>query len=209
MLNKLETINGAAATAAPKISIQAPENITKVQDAALSAIQNVELPSSGPSILKQSGIPDGFAEKVSYNLPVIDIAYEAIKLGLKAHGKIHEDILRYVDKAEEHQKTIALLLDFQSELSKNPQEPTEKINTLIAQLKERDIEIEFSKDRITELKSLLSARKEKEQSDIQIIFTTKLQVKTQHMGSLNDVLKDIIRYNSRLLSTITGNQAKR
>jgi hypothetical protein len=186
--------------------------IDQIQSVAIPAIENTDRKlATGPSILNQAGLPSDFVQKVSVTAPepLTDIAYDFIRLGLKSQGRIHQDISRYIDQAEEHQKTIGLLLDFQSELSKNPQNQTPKMAELIGQLKEKGIEMEFAKDRISELKSLASAQVDKKRSEIQIIFTTKLQVKVQHMGSINDILKDIIRYNSRLLSTITGNQAKR
>lgn len=186
--------------------------INQINSVAIPAIENTDRKlATGPSILNQSGLPSDFIEKVSVTppAPLTDIAFDFIKLGLKSKGRIHQKISENINLAEEHQKTIGLLLDFQSEMSKNPQTATPKINELLDLLKERGIELEFAKDRISELKSLASAQVDKKRSEIQIIFTTSLQVEIQNMGSIHDIMKDIIRYNSRLLNTISGNQAKR
>jgi hypothetical protein len=115
----------------------------------------------------------------------------------------------HIKKAEEHQKDIDLLLDFSSELTamkEDQKEMSEKLKTILGQLKERGIDLwksedqTLSKEKISELKSLSSAQVDKLRSNLQILFTTKIQVLVQAIGAILECVKDIIRNNSRLVS---------
>ncbi|MES2274027.1 MAG: hypothetical protein V4487_07535 [Chlamydiota bacterium] len=59
------------------------------------------------------------------------------------------------------------------------------------------------------MKSLGSAQVDKLRSDLQILFTTKIQVLIQNMSSIMEALKDIVKNNTRLNSTVIGHYAGR
>lgn len=143
-------------------------------------------------------------ERKPIQLP--NLAWEAVKAGLNQEKVVNDKINGYVQEAEKIQKDIDLLLDVSAELTahKDNQEMPEKMKTLLAELKERGIDLwkgegPLTKDKISELKSLSSAQVDKLRSNLQIIFTTKIQVLIQTIGSILDIVKDIIRNQNRFI----------
>ena len=136
------------------------------------------------------------------------LAWESVKAGLAQEAKINAQLDRHIEEAQKLQKDIDLLLDFSAELTAHKEgqkELSDKAKSLLAQLKERDIDLwkgegTPSKEKISELKSLSSAQVDKIKSNLQIIFTTKIQVLITSIGMIMDTLKDIIRQNSKLIN---------
>lgn len=139
-----------------------------------------------------------------------NLAWEAIKAGLEKEKITNQKINEHIRDAQKIQKEIDLLLDLSAELTAHKEgakEPSVKMKALLEELKELGIELWKGEDKgltpekISEIKSLSSAQIDKLRSNLQIIFSTKIQVMIQTIGSIMETLKEIIRNNSRLIST--------
>ncbi len=144
-----------------------------------------------------------------HTLDFPNLAWEAVKAGLAKERLSNEQLNTHIKEAEKIQKDIDLLLDFSAELTAHKDESkelSEKAKALLAQLKERGIDLwkgeGLNKEKISELKSLTSGQVDKLRSNLQIIFTTKIQFLIQAIGAIMESLKDIIRNNNKLISTI-------
>ncbi len=139
-----------------------------------------------------------------------NLAWESVKAGLAQEKLTNDKLNGYIKEAEKNQKDIDLLLDFSAELTaqkEDVKELSEKMKDLLAKLKERDIDLwkgedqKVNKEKISELKSLASAQVDKLRSNLQILFTTKIQVQIQNISAIMETLKDIIRNNTKLINT--------
>ena len=139
-----------------------------------------------------------------------NLAWEAIKAGLAKEEISNRQLNGYIQEAEKHQKDIDLLLNFSAELTGHKEdiaEMSEKMKQLLSELKDRGIDLvkgadqTLNKEKIAELKSLASSRVDQLRSNVQILFTTKIQVQIQSIGAIMETLKDIIRNNTKLIST--------
>lgn len=149
-----------------------------------------------------------FQKEPSLQFP--NLAWEAVVAGLMKEQQTNDKLKEHIDEAQKHQKDIDLLLDLSAELSAlkdDQKEMPEKLKDLLGQLKERGIDLwkhengEISKERISDLKSLSSAQVDKLRSNLQILFTTKIQVLVQSIAAILECVKDAIRNYSRLIST--------
>lgn len=137
-----------------------------------------------------------------------NLAWESIKAGLAQEKITNGKLNGHIKDAEKLQKEIDLLLDLSAELTAHPEGavPSDKMKALLIDLKQRGIDLwkgedrTFSKERISELKSLANAQVDRLRSNLQIIFTTKIQVLIQTIGSIMETLKDIIRNNTKLIN---------
>lgn len=140
-----------------------------------------------------------------------NVAWEAVKLGLEKERFTNDQINMHVREAEKIQKDIDLLLDLQAEMTSlddDAPEMTEKMREILQKLKDSGIELwkeegsSISKDKLSQLKSLTSSQVDKLRSNLQIIFTTKIQVLIQTIGAIMETLKDIVRNHNRLISRV-------
>ena len=139
-----------------------------------------------------------------------NLAWESVKLGLAKEKVVNAQLIGHIKEAEQHQKDIDLLLDFSAELTahkKESGEMSEKMKDLLAQLKERGIDLwkredhNLNEERVSDLKSLTNSQVDKLRSNLQIAFTTKIQTLIQSIGAIMDTLKDIIRNNNKLINS--------
>ena len=136
-----------------------------------------------------------------------NLAWEAIKAGLVKEQITNAQLNAHIKEAEKHQKDIDLLLDFSAELTGHKDDAsdlTERAKELIEELKGRGIDLwkgedkTITKEKISALKDLSNSHVDKIRSNLQILFTTKIQVKIQAIGSIMEALKDIIRNNRKV-----------
>lgn len=136
-----------------------------------------------------------------------NVAFEALMAGLIKESTTNTQLQGHIAKVKETQKDIDLLLDLSAALtaSKNDQKMSEEVKRLLGELKSRGIDLwkgeVLDKEKISELKSLTSAQVDKLRSNLQIVFTTKIQTLIQQIGAILESIKDIIRQNSRVIST--------
>lgn len=154
------------------------------------------------------------AERESYppepqqQLQFPNFALEAVLAGLAKERQTNEKLNGHIKEAEGHQKDIDLLLDLSAELTAmkgEKNEVPERVKTILAQLKERGIDLvkgenqtHLTKEQISELKSLGSAQVDQLRSKLQILFTTKIQFLVQAISAILECVKDMIRNDSRI-----------
>lgn len=152
-----------------------------------------------------------------HTLDFPNLALEAVKAGLEKERISNNQIDNYIKEAEKHQKDIDLLLDFSAELSgqKEDTEISEKLKDLLAQLKERGIDLwkseekNLTREKISELKSMGSAQIDQLRSKLQIVFASKLPGLIQAVTTIMQTIQEIIRNHSRLITTILGKMSGR
>ncbi len=145
------------------------------------------------------------------------LAWEAIKAGLAKENQSNDTLNGYIADAENHQKIIDMQLEFSAELTAlgDKGEMTPRMKTLIKELKANGVDLKvdentkITKDKVLELKSLNSSFIDQRRSKLQILFTTKIQVVIQNLGSIMETLKNILKDNTRLNSTIVGHSGGR
>lgn len=136
-----------------------------------------------------------------------NLAGESVRFGLAKEAWMTEQVNHHLQKTRELQEGIDLLLDLSAELATMPSdsEMSDRTKNILAQLKERGIDLWkgegtfLSKEQISELKSLSSARVDKMRSDLQILLATQIQVALQCMSSVWECVKGIIQSNAQLL----------
>ncbi len=187
----------------------------KTQAVALDAIAQTSHPT-GSSTLKRVvvGEPLSTEERDTLLNDFPQLAWEAIKAGLAKEEIMNRTLNGYIQEAETSQQSIDLLLDLSAALTSMKEEMKEEetqdkmktVKNLLNELKERGIDLKheaekpFTKEEIAELKSLSSAQVDKLRSNVQILFTTKIQPAIQSISSIMEILKDIIRNNNALIS---------
>ena len=133
-----------------------------------------------------------------------NLAWGALQAGLAKERQTNLEISNHVKDGEKMQKDIDLLLDLSAELiaHKEGQPAGEPLKKLLSELAERNIHLwkgeDLSKEKISELKSLSSAQVDKLRSNLQILFTTKIQPAIQAIAAIMEALKEIIRSDARL-----------
>lgn len=149
-------------------------------------------------------------ELKSKTTPFPNIALEAVLAGMEKERITNDQLNQHIATAQKYQQDIDLLLDLSSELvalKDDVNEMPEKVKNLLQRLKEeRGIDLwkgegPFTKEKVSEIKSLTSAQVDKLRSNLQIVFTTKIQTLTQTISSILECIKDIIRNNSKLIGT--------
>ncbi|PIS02772.1 MAG: hypothetical protein COT85_01705 [Chlamydiae bacterium CG10_big_fil_rev_8_21_14_0_10_42_34] len=150
------------------------------------------------------------APKEPSRLNFPNLAWESVKAGLEKEAQINSQLNVHLKEAEKNQKDIDLLLDLSAELTsfkKDENKTTEKLKEILGELKERGINLRvndeetLTEEKIAELKSLSSAQIDKLRSNLQILFTTKIQTLIQSISAILEILKDIIRNNNQLVRT--------
>jgi hypothetical protein len=154
------------------------------------------------------------AANVDSPLPVFpkfpDPAKEGIDAGLERTRQLEGQINQHIEAVEAQQKDIDSLLDLSSQLTAHkPGEPiSEKMRALLLHLKEeRKIDLwqgnetHLSKEQISDLKSIASEQVSRLRSNIQITFSTKIQMLLQFISMINDTLKKLIDYQNKLIGT--------
>lgn len=127
------------------------------------------------------------------------LAWEAIKVGLAQENFMHAKLNRHIDEIQASHGDIALLLDLNAELSgmkEESEEFSEKAREILDRLHARGIDIRGQN--IGEIKRQTGSHESRIRSDIQIKFTTKVQYLMQQVESMNQILQNIIRSDSKL-----------
>lgn len=197
-----------------RVSIGAPakptlEEVQNDLESDIEALQAVE------SMLINENPP----EPAAFQFP--NLAWESVKVGLAKERHSNDVLNGHILEAQKLQKDVDLLLDLSAELMQHKPadgdniEMSDKLKTLLKQLKERGIDLwkseetSLSKESVSELKSLSGAQMDKLRSSVQIIFTTKIQTLIQSIGAILECVKDIVRNSSRLISTINNKMSGR
>lgn len=206
-----KSLNGKVTLGAPE-----PANVISSKEEKDADMALVDAPEPVNGISSSEEKKEDVAWEAVRDFP--HLAWESIKIGLAKEKHSNTTLHGYIKRAEQYQKNIDLLLDFSAELTALSDEGrplTDKMKTILDDLKNNGVDlriddkITISKDKKRELTSLVGSQVDKHRTDLQILFTTKIQVTVQNNSSIMETLKDIIKNNSRLISTITGHYANR
>ncbi len=132
----------------------------------------------------------------------INLGLTAINLGTKFEAYRRKEINNHIQDASELQKTIQLLVDLNGKLSlhkdnENEKPITPEIREICDQLKAKKIDVlseketTLTKERLAEIKANVSSHTDRLKTDLQILFTAKLQVCIQELQTILDTLKRI------------------
>lgn len=206
------------------------EKIERTQEVARQAIQTTDHPHASDSGLNGKvtlGAPERAnsidPEKLETSWNAINdfpaLAWESVKAGLAKEKQSNDELDRHIKKAQDLQKALKDALEGSAELTaipdKGSHEISPKLKAIAKELKERGLDlkledgVKITKDKALELKSLISSFIDQRRSDLQILFTTKIQVVIQNIGSIMEALKNIVKDNTRLNSTIVGHSGGR
>lgn len=163
-----------------------------------------------PETVYVDGLPNGDLIRKTKNVALANIdfgpnlAWGALQAGLAKERQTNIEISNHVKDGEKMQKDIDLLLDLNAELiaHKEGQPAGEPLKKILSELAERHVHLwkgeDLSKEKISELKSLSSAQVDKLRSNLQILFTTKIQPAIQAISAILETVKEIIRNDTRL-----------
>lgn len=146
-----------------------------------------------------------------------NLGQSILNLGLTVEETYNERLLQDAHDAREIQKTIEQLIDLSTQFAVHAdgdgeKAVSDKIQEMCNALKQSGIEIlqsgekKISKERMAEIKANISSHTERLKTDLQIKFTTEIQVKINELHSILECMKTIEKYMSRLHSTIVSNQ---
>lgn len=158
---------------------------------------------------------DSLRGRVSERGLDVYLALEAVKLGLLKDGQLTDQLNRQIDEAKEIQRKIDLLLKLQAKIPAEGGAISPEARDLLARCQEAEIDLpyagagELSKEEAARLKAQAESRVTGLRTDLQTKITTEIQPTINTQSTIMDILKEIVRQNSRLLSTISHNSVKR
>lgn len=146
-----------------------------------------------------------------------NVAMTMLQVGLRVENQHNKTLERHAAEAQEIQKTIEQLIDLSNMFGEKARgnketELSEKIQKLSSDLEKKGIDLfkedpkKLKEEQIIELKAKIGAHTDRLKTDLQIKFTTEIQVKINELQSILDCLKTIEKYASRLNETIIANQ---
>jgi len=173
-------------------------NSKLVTDAALRAIGETEHPRASDRL-----------EPARVSSP--NLAWEAIQAALAYERLSNEKLDGHLKTAEGYQKTIDSLLSLNEELTLNSDQEThtlsERAKTILSDL-EIPSKDTLSKEELLQLKSNVSGKMDQCRSKVQTLVTTDIHKELQNASSINDIMKEMIKQNSRLLEAIIARYAR-
>ena len=129
-----------------------------------------------------------------------NLALEIVNLTVEKERFMSDQVNRHLDQIQKKQDAIGLLLDLNAELSGAKDEggegTSEKAKEILARLK-NDHAIDL-KGNIAEIKHNVSLQEGRLRTEMQILFTTKVQISIQQIETIISIAKDIIRKDEQL-----------
>jgi len=206
------------------------EKIEKTNHVAVNAIQTTDYPQASDSALNGKvtlGAPERSnsidPEKLATSWEAINrfpaLAWESVRAGLAKEKQSNSELDGHIKRAQKIQDEMKNALKGSTELTAIPDKGSHEISpqlrAIAKELKESGLDLKLeeggkiTKEKALELKSLISSFIDQRRSDLQILFTTKIQVVIQNIGSIMEALKNIVKDNTRLNSTIVGHSGGR
>ncbi len=157
--------------------------------------------------------------KVSYvahsTMPV-NITYMIVDLVLTKEQINNDKLHHHTDDASKIQDSMEQLVNLNGKLSVSDQDiaVTDEVRQMAQNLKKQGIELvrddekSIKPERMTEIKALIGSHTDRLKTQLQQIFTTKIQVVISETNSILEALRMILKYDDRLKSTIISNQRK-
>lgn len=188
----------------------------------IEGVDLTELPGSifiEPKDAKPSIEEKDLLDRVkSASAPCIgNLGYLAVSLAQKVERFMNAKINNFIQESSKIQKTIDQLVDLNGKLSihndnENEKTITDEIRELCKSLKENGIDIlseketKLTRERLAEIKANVSAHTDRLKTDLQILFTTKIQVSIQEIQSVLDSAKRTEEYSrsSKIIGNMKG-----
>ena len=156
---------------------------------------------------------DAFSEKA---LKVSNIARSIVLLGLQSAQTNNQKLNLYIAETKKIQDQLKTLTTLSGELSVSEKEVSLSDNAirLADDLKKNGIEILHDKERsikperMTEIKALIGSHSEGLKTQLQQIFTTKIQVTISETNSLYESIRMVVKCFAHLLDTLIANQKR-
>ncbi len=198
---------------APSTQIITPDRVTPIKPVPLRLLPLMDLVKETEELKSQLEHVEerltGPNPPAPHEAGFPNLAFEAVMAGLLKECATNTQLQGHIAKVKETQQDIDLLLDLSAALtaSKNDQKMSEEVERLLKELEKRGIDLlkggdtSLNKEKISELKSLAGAQVDKLRSNLQIVFTTKIQTLIQQLSAIMEAIKDMLRHNSRGIST--------
>lgn len=146
----------------------------------------------------------------------INVAWEILALGLKKETLYQTKLAKSTNEASEIQQTIQKLIELNGELSISEKDVvlSDRAINLCKELEKAQItlikpgEKKISPARMGELKAQIGSQNDRLKTQLQTLFTTKIQVMINEMNSLLESLRTIHKFFDRLMSNIISNMKR-
>jgi len=184
------------------------EAATRIQDAADEIIDNEEATMEELAVLA----PPATETKPAWKE---NLGYLMLKIGLEVERVKTRQIHAHLDEANQIQKKLGKLIDLNSKMTLYADNEDKKklgddVFKLNEELKAEGIDILgglkagdlISSERLAEIKGNISNHTDSLKTELQTLFTTKIQVKIQEIQSILECLKTVEKYWNRLISNI-------
>lgn len=156
------------------------------------------------------------AKCASTQMDLCNLTLEALKFGLAKLQSQQKKVHNNIDEATQAQKTIEKLIQLSSQLPMSEKD-TILSDAVLEQFKDLEKsgitilqpnEKKLTPARLVEIKSLINSNNDRLKTELQIKFTTKIQVAISDMNSLIDSLKLIQKTSERFMEFILENMRK-
>jgi len=145
-----------------------------------------------------------------------NVGWEILDLGLKKEKMYQAVLIQSTNEASEIQQTIQKLLELNGQLHLGEKDVvlSDQTLALFKDLEKAKItllqpgEKKISPTRMSELKAQIGANNDRLKTELQTLFSTKIQVRINEINSLLESLRTTAKYFDRLMSSIIGNQRR-
>ncbi|MBI3508434.1 MAG: hypothetical protein HY069_02200 [Chlamydiia bacterium] len=215
----LEEVERAEQPMEVEVPVKKRLRTDEITQVTTEALEEIEQPSKKQrletdEITPPPAVADKVSEAVQFSFP--SLTPSLMDMIQKSEQLATEKVLSLEAKADLYGKRIdemmALTAEFNAYHGKDNVEFTDKIKALLQKLKEQGIDLwkdenmkKVSKERITELKALISTQMDKQRTN-QSMILSKMNNKTNDLMALLESCKMMNREQSRAGSTFTRNQ---
>jgi|GEM_PF-2558204 len=145
-----------------------------------------------------------------------NVGWEIVNIGLKKERIYNSELLKKTNEATEIQQTIQKLIELNGQLSISEKDVvlSDKTIALFKELEKAKITIvqpadkKISPARMAEIKAQIGAHNDRLKTELQTLFTTKIQVMINELNSLLDTLRTIQKAFDRFMENIISAMKK-
>jgi len=145
-----------------------------------------------------------------------NVGWEIVNVGLKKERIYNSELLKKTNEATEIQQTIQKLIELNGQLSISEKDVvlSDKTLALFKELEKAKITIlqpadkKISPTRMAEIKAQIGAHNDRLKTELQTLFTTKIQVMINELNSLLDTLRTIQKAFDRFMENIISAMKK-
>ncbi|MBF8262757.1 MAG: hypothetical protein HW387_422 [Parachlamydiales bacterium] len=145
-----------------------------------------------------------------------NLAWEILQLGLKREHDYHVQLNRHAEEGSNIQGQMRQLIDLNGKLTVGDKEVelSDEIISIAHDLEKYGINLlqksekKISPDRMNEIKAQIGSHSDRLKTELQNIFSTKIQVTINDMNSIMESLRMIIKHDDRLKEHIISKQTR-